>query len=101
MIKTGGENVYPAEVEAVLLAMPQIAEAAVVGLADPRLGQRVAAVIVPRTAGLVEADVDRWCRQQLAGFKLPRTVLFVDHIEKLGSFKINYTAVKALLIDSV
>src|SRR5690606_20800052 len=68
MIKTGGENVYPAEIEAVLFAMPEVADAIVLGMPDPRLGQRVAAVVVPKEAGLQPAAIEAACRQSLAGF---------------------------------
>ncbi|HMS78379.1 MAG TPA: class I adenylate-forming enzyme family protein [Burkholderiaceae bacterium] len=97
MIKTGGENVYPAEVEAVLLAMPGVADAVVVGLPDARLGQRVAAAIVRGDPALTEADVDRACRAALGGFKIPRTIAFVDALPRLGTQKVDLAACRALL----
>lgn len=98
MIKTGGENVYPAEVEAVLLAMPGVADAVVLGLPDPRLGQRVAAAIVRADTALTEADVDRACRDALGGFKIPRTVRFVDALPRLGTQKVDLAACRELLM---
>jgi acyl-CoA synthetase (AMP-forming)/AMP-acid ligase II len=98
MIKTGGENVYPAEVEAILLAMPGVADAVVVGLPDPRLGQRVAAAIVRADVALTEADVDRACRDALGGFKIPRTVRFVDALPRLGTQKVDLAACRELLM---
>ena len=74
LIVSGGENVYPAEVEAVLLGHPAVAECCVVGLPDAEWGQRVGAVVVAN-AGM-ELDVvelERACRLQLAGYKVPRT----------------------------
>ena len=74
LIVSGGENVYPAEVEAVLLGHPAVAECCVVGLPDAEWGQRVGAVVVAN-AGM-ELDVvelERACRAQLAGYKVPRT----------------------------
>ena len=72
-IVRGGENVYPAEVERVLLAHPAVRDAAVVGVPDARLGQTVGALIVPRdaTAPPDVADLHRHVREHLAGFKVP------------------------------
>ena len=92
MIKTGGENVYPAEVEAVLLATPGVADAVVVGLPDPRLGQRVAAAIVRSDPTLTVADVERACRAALGGFKIPRTIGFMDTLPRLGTQKVDLAA---------
>jgi O-succinylbenzoic acid--CoA ligase len=75
LIISGGENVYPAEVEAVLLAHPDVTEAGVYGLADPRWGQTVAAAVVLRPGThLDEAALLDFCRARLAGYKVPRTV---------------------------
>ncbi|WP_234334367.1 AMP-binding protein [Streptomyces sp. NRRL B-1347] len=78
LIVSGGVNVYPAEVEAVLLAHPEVADAAVVGVPDEEWGQRVAAVVRPEAGaaaadGLVERLVTH-CRGALAGFKVPRVI---------------------------
>ncbi|WP_173935163.1 class I adenylate-forming enzyme family protein [Chelativorans sp. Marseille-P2723] len=97
MIKTGGENVYPAEVEAVLLDMPEISDAVVLGIPDPRLGQRIAAVLVPTRPGVAAADVEAVCRRALAGFKIPRAMAFVDKLPRLGSEKVDLAACRELL----
>jgi acyl-CoA synthetase (AMP-forming)/AMP-acid ligase II len=97
MIKTGGENVYPNEVEAVLLGMDEVCDAVVVGLPDARLGTRVAALIVPAHAGVTAADVDRACRVALAGFKIPRTIAFTQQLPRLGTQKVDLAACRALL----
>jgi acyl-CoA synthetase (AMP-forming)/AMP-acid ligase II len=97
MIKTGGENVYPNEVEAVLLAMPQVADAVVVGIPDQRLGHRVAALVVPADASVTATDVERACRAALAGFKIPRTVAFVDSLPRLGTQKVDLAACRNVL----
>jgi acyl-CoA synthetase (AMP-forming)/AMP-acid ligase II len=88
---SGGFNVYPAEVEAVLLAHPAIARVAVVGVPDARLGEVGCAVVVPVASqsgaggatgvacGLAD-DVVAWARQRLANFKVPRRVVFVDEL---------------------
>jgi o-succinylbenzoate---CoA ligase len=72
LIISGGENVYPAEIEAVLERHPAIAEAGVCGISDPEWGQRVAAVVVARTTPLSNAELDAWCTEHLAAFKCPK-----------------------------
>ncbi len=78
LIVTGGENVYPAEVESVLLAHPYVAEACVVGLTDAQWGQTVAAALVPTPEAPADParseDVSRWCQEELARFKAPRCI---------------------------
>ena len=70
---TGGENVTPAEVEAVLRRHPAVADAAVVGVADERWGEVGHAFVVPRGGQLTDAeDLAAFCRRELAGFKVPR-----------------------------
>ena len=79
MIITGGENVYPAEVEAVVAAHPGVQDVAVVGLPDPTWGERVTAVIVPRPGHTPDAStLDAWCRDRIAGYKRPRAFRFID-----------------------
>lgn len=77
LIVSGGENVYPAEVEAALLAHPAIAEAGVIGVPDEQWGRRVTGVVVLRPGVSATADeLVAFCRQQLAGYKVPRHVEF-------------------------
>jgi len=79
MIITGGENVYPAEVEAVLADHPDVAGVAVVGRPDPTWGEAVVAVVVPRDgAALDPADLIAFGRERLAGYKLPKSVELVE-----------------------
>jgi fatty-acyl-CoA synthase len=86
MIKCGGENVFPAEVERCLLEHPAIAEAAVFGVPDARWGEIVAAAIVRRDgAALSEADVVEHVRARLAGYKKPRVVRFLDALPRTAS----------------
>lgn len=102
MIKTGGENVYPAEVESVLLDMPGIEECAVVGVADDRLGQRVGVVVVSRDSSLTASDVVDWARERLPGYRRPRAALVTDSpLPKLGSQKVDYKAAAELLQRSI
>jgi long-chain acyl-CoA synthetase len=75
MIVTGGENVYSAEVESVISLMPEVAEAAVIGIPDEQWGEAVHAVVVPRAGMKVDAEaVKAFCRERIAGFKCPRSV---------------------------
>ncbi|GAA3385118.1 long-chain-fatty-acid--CoA ligase [Cryptosporangium minutisporangium] len=79
MIITGGENVFPAEVEAVLADHPDVAGVAVVGRPDPTWGEAVAAIVVPRPGSAPDAaDLIGFARERLAGYKLPKSVEFVD-----------------------
>lgn len=89
MIVSGGENVYPAEVEAVLHQHPGIAEASVIGVPDDKWGETVMAVIVAEAGvELSEAEIDLHCRANLGGFKLPRRYSFVDALPRNASGKI-------------
>jgi long-chain acyl-CoA synthetase len=79
MVKSGGFNVSPTEVEGVLLAHPGVEEAAVIGLPDGRWGQRVTAIVRPRAGAILhEQDLLAHCRGRLAGFKLPRAIFFTE-----------------------
>lgn len=78
LIKSGGENIYPADIEGVLLASPRIAEAVVVRQPDARWGEVPVAFVVPRDASLTEAEVIGLCRGRIANYKLPRAVRFVQ-----------------------
>jgi len=79
MIISGGENVYPSEVEAVLGGHPQIKDVAVIGVPHEKWGEAVQAVVV-RQAGaeLAEAELLAWCRGRMAGYKRPQSVVFID-----------------------
>jgi fatty-acyl-CoA synthase len=80
MIKSGGENVYSAEVERVLLAHPEVAEAAVIGVASDTWDEEVRAVICLRPGGsLDEASLQHFCRERIAGYKVPKRIAFVEH----------------------
>ena len=89
VIISGGENVYPSEVEQVLLAHPAIAEAAVYGVADPEWGWRVqAAVVLHAGCELDEAALRGWCRERLSGYKIPRRVERVATLPRTASGKL-------------
>ncbi len=88
MIISGGENVYPAEIEAVLLEHPAVADAAVIGVPDERWGERPLAVVVRRSEEVTAKDLTAWCRERLAAFKVPKAVEFATEIPRNPSGKI-------------
>jgi O-succinylbenzoic acid--CoA ligase len=88
-IITGGENVAPTEIEAVLAAHPAVAEAGVHGAPDPEWGQRVVATVVLRHGATAsEEDLRGYCRVRLAGYKVPRVVRFAPELPKTVSGKL-------------
>jgi fatty-acyl-CoA synthase len=89
MFISGGENVYPAEVENFLHDLPDVAEAAVIGVPDARWGEVGLAVVVPRPGSKVEPD-RLWaaCKAQLAGYKVPQHVRIVDALPRTPSGKV-------------
>ena len=88
-INTGGEKVYPDEVEAALKTHPAVADAMVVGLPDERFGERVVALVVVRGDD-VPADLEEQVRRQVAGYKVPRQVFAVEAVERFPSGKPDY-----------
>ena len=89
MIISGSENVYPAEVEAVLMCHPEVLECAVIGVPDAKWGETVKAVVVRRQGtNLSEAALIAWSRDQLAGFKRPTSVDFIDALPRNASGKL-------------
>jgi acyl-CoA synthetase (AMP-forming)/AMP-acid ligase II len=82
MVISGGENVYPAEVELVLMQHADILEAAVIGQESPKWGESPFAVIVPKSAGLSGSAVLLHCEGKLARFKLPKGIAFVDALPR-------------------
>jgi len=79
MLIRGGENVYPAEIEELLVTHPDIAQAQVFGLPDARLGEEVAAWIILRPGAALTAEaLQDWCRERIARFKVPRHIRFAD-----------------------
>jgi acyl-CoA synthetase (AMP-forming)/AMP-acid ligase II len=89
MIITGGENVYPAEVESAIYGHPDIADVAVIGVPDEKWGEAVKAVVVPRPGAEVdESSVIAWAREKIAGFKCPKSVDFIGALPRNPSGKI-------------
>jgi O-succinylbenzoic acid--CoA ligase len=89
LIVSGGENVYPAEVEAVLQAHPAVAEAAVYGVTDDEWGQRVAAAIAIRPGVRIGAqELAAFCRERLAAYKVPAQIRLVDALPRNAAGKL-------------
>jgi long-chain acyl-CoA synthetase len=82
LIVSGGSNIYPREVEEVLLRHPAVAEASVVGRPDPEWGEAVVAFVVARGAAPDPAQLDRLCLEHIARFKRPKEYRFVDALPK-------------------
>jgi acyl-CoA synthetase (AMP-forming)/AMP-acid ligase II len=89
MILTGGENVYPREVEEVLYEHPAVVEAAVIGAPDPKWGEKVVAVVCVREGEAVNGeDLIVFCRERIASYKKPRHVVFIDTLPRNASGKV-------------
>ncbi|MFE9256722.1 FadD3 family acyl-CoA ligase [Streptomyces sp. NPDC006879] len=96
MFIVGGFNAYPAEIERLLCGHPEIADVAVVGEPDARLGEVGRAYVVRRPgAPLTAEDVISWCRREMANYKVPRTVEFVDELPRNASGKVLKTELRA------
>lgn len=82
MIITGGEHVYPSEVQEIICTHPSVFDAAVIGLHDEKWGERVTAVIVPKSkAKIDEKMIKEYCRGRMAGYKCPKQAIFIDDNE--------------------
>jgi fatty-acyl-CoA synthase len=89
MIVSGGENVFPAEVEELLCGHEAIQEAAAIGVDDEKFGQRLKAFVVPREgANLSEDDVKGYVKENLANYKVPREVVFLDQLPRNPTGKV-------------
>ena len=99
LIISGGVNVYPAEVQAVLLAHPAVRDVVVVAVPGEELGEKVAAIVEPEPGadGDLSDELDRFCRLSLAGFKTPRLYRFVDLLPREPTGKIRKDLLQALL----
>jgi acyl-CoA synthetase (AMP-forming)/AMP-acid ligase II len=92
MIISGGVNIYPQEVENLLVLHPSVADVAVIGVPNPDLGEEVKAVVIPAEGAIpgpeFEAELVQYCRDHLAHYKCPRTVDFVDELPRLPTGKL-------------
>ncbi|MGZ3345788.1 MAG: AMP-binding protein [Caulobacteraceae bacterium] len=101
MIISGGYNVYPTEVEAALIDLDGVAEAAVFGLKHPDFGEAVAAAVAPRPGiELAEAELIKACRQRLAGYKTPKRVFLLDALPRNAMGKTDRKALRAQFADA-
>ena len=101
LIVTGGENVYPAEVEAVLSSHPSVAEGGVIGIDDAEWGQRVVAIVRlkdgPKSASVDALALQAFCKAQLAGYKVPKEIRFVgEPLPRTASGKLRRTALRKI-----
>jgi len=86
---SGGENVYPAEVENAVFGHPCVADVAVIGVPDEKWGESVKAIVVPKPGENPTADdIIAWAKDRIAGYKCPKTVDFVDVLPRNPSGKI-------------
>jgi len=99
VIISGGSNIYPREVEEVLLDHPAVAEVSVIGAADADWGEVVVAFVVADGAGVDAAALDRLCLDRIARFKRPKRYVFVDALPKNNYGKVLKTALRARLAD--
>jgi len=100
-INSGGEKIFPEEVEGALKAHPDVFDVLVVGLPDDRWGERVTAIVQPRPGRTPSlADLDPHCRRQLAGYKVPRQVFLVERVPRLDSGKPDYPAARELAVEA-
>ena len=100
-INTGGEKVFPEEVETALKRHPDVFDALVVGVPDERFGERVAAVVAPRPGRTPTLEeLDSHCREHVAGYKVPRQLHLVEKVGRLPSGKPDYPWAKKVALSS-
>ncbi|MEO9492785.1 MAG: acyl-CoA synthetase, partial [Marinomonas sp.] len=96
-INTGGEKVFPEEVEAVLQDHAGVKDVRIVSLPDPRFGRKIVAVVQPENgAEGLEAELDKSARDGLAGYKIPRTYVFTESSLRLNNGKPDYKGAQAI-----
>jgi acyl-CoA synthetase (AMP-forming)/AMP-acid ligase II len=102
MIITGGEHVYPSEVEETIGSHPDVFDVAAISLPDDKWGEKVAAVVIPmQGSDLTEATVLDWCRDRMAGYKRPKQVIFVapDQMPRTATGKILHRILREQYAD--
>lgn len=101
LIISGGENIYPAEIENVIAEMGGLAQVAVVGAPHPRwVESPVAVIATDGESAITESAVDAWCRERLAGYKCPRRIVFSGALPLLGGGKVDRAALRDLVADA-
>lgn len=102
MYISGGENVYPAEVEPVVVEHPKVAEVAVVGVPHPKWGEvGCAAVVLCAGAQGTEEEIIGYCRGKLAKFKIPKSVVFLKELPRTHSGKVQKQDLKRQLLSGL
>jgi O-succinylbenzoic acid--CoA ligase len=96
LIVRGGENIYPAEVESVLSSHPAVQESAVVGVPDARWGEVPVAFVVTRGGSPLPEGLEAWCRQSLAGFKVPARIQAIESLPRNAMGKVERTVLRGL-----
>ncbi|KAJ3689311.1 hypothetical protein LUZ61_018475 [Rhynchospora tenuis] len=101
LINRGGEKISPIEVDAVLLAHPDIAQAVAFGVPDPKYGEEINCAVIPRDgAGLTEDEVTAYCKKNLASFKVPKRIFMTDSLPKTATGKIQRRIVAQHFVES-
>lgn len=102
MLIRGGENIYPAEIEELLITHPDIAQAQVFGLPDARLGEEVAAWIILRPGARLTTDALKdWCKEKIARFKVPRHIRFADDMPLTATGKPQKFKMREMMCDAL
>ena len=96
MFISGAENVYPAEIERVLIQLPEVRECVVVGVKDEKWGEVGMALIVRNDDSLTEEKLAEYCRARLAKFKVPKYFRFLDELPKTESGKLDRKKLKTI-----
>jgi acyl-coenzyme A synthetase/AMP-(fatty) acid ligase len=96
VINSGGEKVHPAEVEDVLLAHPDVTDAAVVGVPDETWGERVVAVVATANGALTSGELRDMVRRRLAGYKVPRAIVLLERLPRTPTGKLEAAAVRRI-----
>jgi O-succinylbenzoic acid--CoA ligase len=99
LIVRGGENIYPAEIEAVLANHPAVQESAVVGVPDKHWGEVPVAFVVPRPGHELPEDLDDWCRASLARFKLPKRFERIEALPRNAMGKVERPLLRKLCMS--
>jgi fatty-acyl-CoA synthase len=99
MVIRGGENLYPREIEEFLYTHPAILDAQVIGVPDEKYGEELMAWLRPGVSPLTHEDVRDFCRGQLAHFKMPRYVHFVDAFRMTANGKVRKLAMREAAVD--
>ena len=96
-INTGGEKVYPEEVEEALKTHPTVADAAVVGIPDERFGEAICALVEPHAGDTIdEATLIAHVKEHLAGYKAPKRIVPIESVGRAANGKLDYKALKTI-----